>query len=48
MKHFARVVPLIVFHGTPNKTVTPINGDQTVQQWMYPDAEKKLMDQQKE
>ncbi len=37
MKHFARVVPLIVFHGTHDTTVTPINGDQTVQQWMYTD-----------
>jgi poly(hydroxyalkanoate) depolymerase family esterase len=31
---FARVVPTIVFHGTSDYTVYPINGDQVIQQWM--------------
>ena len=30
----ARVVPTIVFQGTSDYTVYPINGDQVVQQWM--------------
>ena len=30
----ARVVPTIVFHGTSDYTVFPINGDQVVQQWI--------------
>jgi poly(hydroxyalkanoate) depolymerase family esterase len=30
----ARVVPTIVFHGTADHVVTPLNGDQVVQQWM--------------
>jgi poly(hydroxyalkanoate) depolymerase family esterase len=34
MGSFARVVPTIVFQGTSDYTVYPINGDQTVQQWM--------------
>ena len=34
MGSFARRVPTIVFHGTRDATVSPINGDQTVQQWM--------------
>lgn len=34
MGNFTRCVPTIVFHGTRDSTVSPINGDQTVQQWM--------------
>ena len=34
MGNFARRVPTIVFHGTQDPIVSPINGDQTVQQWM--------------
>jgi len=30
----ARVVPTIVFHGTNDLAVQPVNGDQVVQQWM--------------
>jgi len=30
----ARLVPTIVFHGTADRVVNPINGDQVVQQWM--------------
>jgi poly(hydroxyalkanoate) depolymerase family esterase len=30
----ARVVPTIVFQGTHDRTVAPMNGDQVVQQWM--------------
>lgn len=37
MGSHARVVPTIVFHGTSDTTVAPINGDQTVQQWMTTD-----------
>jgi poly(3-hydroxybutyrate) depolymerase len=33
----ARVVPTIVFHGTNDTTVNPVNGDQVVQQWMETD-----------
>lgn len=33
----ARVVPTIVFHGTSDYTVYPLNGDQVVQQWMQTD-----------
>ena len=29
-----RVMPTIVFHGTRDKIVPPVNGDQIVQQWM--------------
>ena len=31
---FARTVPIIVFHGTGDYIVNPVNGDQVVQQWM--------------
>ena len=34
MGNLARRVPTIVFHGTQDPIVSPINGDQTVQQWM--------------
>ncbi|HEU5231099.1 MAG TPA: PHB depolymerase family esterase [Ktedonobacteraceae bacterium] len=37
MGSHARVVPTIVFHGTSDTTVAPINGDQAVQQWMTTD-----------
>jgi poly(hydroxyalkanoate) depolymerase family esterase len=33
----ARVVPIIVFQGTSDYTVYPINGDQVAQQWMETD-----------
>jgi poly(hydroxyalkanoate) depolymerase family esterase len=33
----ARVVPVIVFHGTNDNVVYPINGDQVVEQWMATD-----------
>ena len=38
MGSFARVVPTIVFHGTADPVVSPINGDQVVQQWMQTDG----------
>lgn len=34
MGSFARVVPTIVFQGTRDFVVRPINGDQVIQQWM--------------
>ena len=34
MNRHARLVPTIVFHGTADRVVNPINGDQVVQQWM--------------
>ena len=34
MGNFARRVPTIVFHGTQDPIISPINGEQTVQQWM--------------
>ncbi len=37
MGSVARVVPTIVFHGTRDYAINIINGDQTVQQWMYTD-----------
>lgn len=37
MGSHARVVPTIVFHGTADTVVNPINGDQVVQQWMETD-----------
>ncbi len=33
----ARVIPTIVFHGTNDAMVNPVNGDQVVQQWMQTD-----------
>jgi poly(hydroxyalkanoate) depolymerase family esterase len=33
MGNAARVVPVIVFHGTADYTVRPINGDQVISQW---------------
>ena len=37
MGEFSRRVPTIVFHGTQDFIVSPINGDQAVQQWMQTD-----------
>src|SRR5260370_7076431 len=37
MEGFSRRVPTIVFHGTHDTIISPINGDQTVQQWMQTD-----------
>ena len=37
MGRAARVVPTIVFHGTQDLAVHPVNGDQVVQQWMETD-----------
>lgn len=34
MSNFARIIPTIVFHGTNDYIVNPINGRQVVQQWM--------------
>ncbi len=31
----ARVIPVIVFHGTSDHQVHPVNGDKVVQQWIY-------------
>ncbi len=37
MGRFVRVIPTIVFHGTGDLIINPINGDQVVQQWMETD-----------
>lgn len=37
MGNYARLVPVIVFHGTLDAAVNPINGDQVIQQWMVTD-----------
>jgi poly(hydroxyalkanoate) depolymerase family esterase len=37
MSNLSRIVPTIVFHGTKDTTVVPMNGDQLVQQWMETD-----------
>ena len=37
MERFSRRVPTIVFHGTDDPIISPINGDQIVQQWMQTD-----------
>ena len=37
MGRFSHRVPTIVFHGTHDTIVSPINGDQTIQQWMQTD-----------
>jgi poly(hydroxyalkanoate) depolymerase family esterase len=34
MGKYARAVPIIVFHGSADTTVNPINGQQVVEQWM--------------
>lgn len=34
MRNHARLIPTIVFHGTNDHFVAPLNGDQTVQQWI--------------
>jgi poly(hydroxyalkanoate) depolymerase family esterase len=34
MGGFARPVPTMVVHGTADRTVSPINGDQVLEQWM--------------
>jgi poly(hydroxyalkanoate) depolymerase family esterase len=33
MGPYARVMPMVIVHGTADRTVAPINGDQAVQQW---------------
>jgi poly(hydroxyalkanoate) depolymerase family esterase len=37
MGGFARIVPTIVFHGTNDSIINPVNGDQVVEQWMQTD-----------
>jgi len=37
MNSFSRIVPTIVFHGTNDGVVAPVNGDQVIQQWMQTD-----------
>ncbi|HEY5001796.1 MAG TPA: PHB depolymerase family esterase [Ktedonobacteraceae bacterium] len=37
MSDLSRIVPTIVFHGTKDTTVAPVNGDQLMQQWMETD-----------
>jgi poly(hydroxyalkanoate) depolymerase family esterase len=38
MGRYARVVPTIVFQGTSDTTVAPINGTQVIEQWMETDS----------
>ncbi len=38
MNNLSRIVPTIVFHGTKDTTIAPVNGDQALQQWMETDA----------
>jgi poly(hydroxyalkanoate) depolymerase family esterase len=38
MDNRARVVPTIVFHGSNDSVVAPINGPQVIQQWMQTDC----------
>ncbi|MEO8972696.1 MAG: PHB depolymerase family esterase [Ktedonobacteraceae bacterium] len=35
MSNNARLIPTIVFHGTNDQYVAPLNGEQTVQQWIH-------------
>jgi poly(hydroxyalkanoate) depolymerase family esterase len=37
MGSYARVVPTIIFQGTADPVVAPVNGDLVVQQWMHTD-----------
>jgi poly(hydroxyalkanoate) depolymerase family esterase len=37
MGHYARVVPTIDFQGSADPVVSPLNGDQVIQQWMETD-----------
>ena len=38
MGAYARIVPTIVFHGSSDAVIHPLNGDQVVQQWMRTDS----------
>lgn len=38
MGHTPRVIPTIVFQGTRDKVVVPLNGEQVIQQWMATNA----------
>lgn len=37
MGNYARVMPTIVFHGTADTVVNPVNGNEVIQQWMETD-----------